>query len=72
LRNSYKDRKKLCLINDTFATLGSANINARSMQIDSELNVDVAVESQPASYKISCETWGWYTNGYEEMNPGGS
>ena len=32
----------------------------------------VMVESQPASYKISRETWGWYTNGYEEMNPGGS
>lgn len=59
---------KLCLINDTFATLGSANINTRSMQIDSELNV--AVESQPASYKIRHETWGWHTNGNEEMNPG--
>lgn len=40
------------------------------MQIDSELNVDVAVESHPASYKIRHETWGWHTNGYEEMNPG--
>lgn len=40
------------------------------MQIDSELNVAVAVESQPALYKISRETWGWHTNGYEEMNPG--
>ena len=59
---------KLCLINDTFATLGSANINTRSMQIDSELNV--AVESQPASHKIRHETWGWHTNGNEEMNPG--
>jgi len=59
---------KLCLINDTFATLGSANINTRSMQIDSELNV--AVESQPASYKIRHETWGWHTNGNTEMNPG--
>lgn len=58
---------KLCLINDTFATLGSANINTRSMQIDSELNV--AVESQPASYKIRYETWGWHTDGTEEMNP---
>ena len=40
------------------------------MQIDSELNVDVAVESQPALYKVRRETWGWHTNGYEEMNPG--
>ena len=40
--------------------LGSANINTRSMQIDSELNVAVAVavESQPASYKIRHEIWG--------------
>ena len=38
------------------------------MQIDSELNV--AVESQPASHKIRHETWGWHTNGNEEMNPG--
>lgn len=30
---------KLMLIDDTFMTLGSANINTRSMQVDSELNI---------------------------------
>ena len=58
---------KLCLINDTFATLGSANINTRSMQIDSELNV--AIESQPATHKMRQDIWKWHTDGSEEMNP---
>lgn len=30
---------KLMLVNDAFMTLGSANINTRSMQVDSELNI---------------------------------
>lgn len=30
---------KLMLIDDTFMTLGSANINTRSMEVDSELNI---------------------------------
>ncbi|MBN3005355.1 hypothetical protein JW897_16585 [Chromobacterium alkanivorans] len=30
---------KLMIVNDTFMTLGSANINTRSMQVDSELNI---------------------------------
>ncbi|WP_339505623.1 phospholipase D-like domain-containing protein, partial [Pseudomonas sp. RL_105y_Pfl2_101] len=30
---------KLMIINDVFTTLGSANINTRSMQVDSELNI---------------------------------
>lgn len=58
---------KLCLINDTFTTLGSANINTRSMQIDSELNV--AIESQPATHKMRQDIWKWHTDGSEEMNP---
>ncbi|MBI6621141.1 phospholipase, partial [Pseudomonas corrugata] len=30
---------KLMIINDVFTTHGSANINTRSMQVDSELNI---------------------------------
>jgi len=30
---------KLMIINDVFTTLGSANINTRSMQVDSEMNI---------------------------------
>jgi len=38
------------------------------MQIDNELNVAVAIESQPALYKIRHETWGWHTDGNKDMN----
>ena len=31
---------KLMIVNDVFTTHGSANINTRSMQVDSELNID--------------------------------
>ncbi|UOO77088.1 phospholipase D-like domain-containing protein [Neisseria sp. Dent CA1/247] len=58
---------KLCLINDTFATLGSTNINTRSMQIDSELNV--AIESQPVAHKMRYDIWDWHTGGQPVMNP---
>lgn len=54
------------MINDTFATLGSTNINTRSMQIDSELNV--AIESQPVAHKMRYDIWDWHTGGDEEMN----
>lgn len=40
----YKEiyvHSKLLLVDDTFFTLGSANINARSMEGDSELNISV-------------------------------
>ncbi|MBX9432544.1 phosphatidylserine/phosphatidylglycerophosphate/cardiolipin synthase family protein, partial [Ralstonia pseudosolanacearum] len=30
---------KLMIVDDVFMTLGSANINTRSMQVDSELNI---------------------------------
>lgn len=46
---------KLTLINDTFTTLGSANINTRSMQIDSEINV--AIEDQYQTQEIRKRIW---------------
>ncbi len=57
---------KLMLIDDAFMTLGSANINTRSMQTDSELNIAHHVpaitrplrEQQWAKY-----TAGWVTGG---------
>ena len=45
---------KLMIIDDTFMTLGSANINSRSMETDSELNIIHAnhLISQPARKKL--------------------
>ncbi len=45
---------KLMIIDDTFMTLGSANINTRSMETDSELNIihDRPEVSKPARQKL--------------------
>lgn len=51
---------KLMLIDDTFMTVGSANINTRSMETDSELNISHHRPeiTQPARKKL----WGLHTN----------
>jgi phosphatidylserine/phosphatidylglycerophosphate/cardiolipin synthase-like enzyme len=51
---------KLMLIDDTFMTLGSANINTRSMEVDSELNIahDRYAVTQPLRRRL----WGMHTN----------
>ena len=51
---------KLMLIDDTFMTLGSANINTRSMQTDSELNI--AHHRPEITRPLREEQWGRYTN----------
>jgi phosphatidylserine/phosphatidylglycerophosphate/cardiolipin synthase-like enzyme len=45
---------KLMIIDDTFMTLGSANINTRSMETDSEMNIihDRPEVSKPARQKL--------------------
>ncbi|MFK0088540.1 phosphatidylserine/phosphatidylglycerophosphate/cardiolipin synthase family protein [Pseudomonas sp. NPDC090755] len=52
---------KLMIVNDVFTTLGSANINTRSMQVDSELNIahEWASETQALRRKL----WDLHTNG---------
>lgn len=52
---------KLMIIDDTFMTLGSANINTRSMQVDSELNI--AHQNAEISRKLRLELWQQHTNG---------
>ncbi|SUX54625.1 cardiolipin synthetase [Chromobacterium vaccinii] len=52
---------KLMIVNDAFATIGSANINTRSMEVDSEMNVllDRPEIAKPLRQKL----WGMHTKG---------
>ncbi|MCL1824729.1 MAG: phospholipase D-like domain-containing protein [Betaproteobacteria bacterium] len=52
---------KLMIIDDVFMTLGSANINTRSMETDSEMNIAHAQRS--IIQKVRRELWGQHTNG---------
>jgi len=52
---------KLMIVNDTFTTLGSANINARSMEVDSELNICHAEEA--VTRPLRQQLWDLHTNG---------
>ena len=58
---------KLMIINDAFLTLGSANINTRSMQVDSELNI--ALDRPEISKPLRQELWGRHTHGRAGANP---
>lgn len=52
---------KLMLVNDTFMTLGSTNINTRSMEVDSELNI--AHCNPHISKKARLDLWRLHTKG---------
>ncbi|MFJ3076929.1 phosphatidylserine/phosphatidylglycerophosphate/cardiolipin synthase family protein [Pseudomonas sp. NPDC087029] len=52
---------KLMIVNDVFTTHGSANINTRSMQVDSELNI--AHEWASETQKLRRRLWKLHTNG---------
>ncbi|WP_043641461.1 phospholipase D-like domain-containing protein [Chromobacterium haemolyticum] len=58
---------KLMIINDAFLTLGSANINTRSMQVDSELNI--ALDRPEISKPLRQELWGRHTSHWDRANP---
>jgi len=51
---------KLMIVNDVFTTLGSANINTRSMQVDSELNI--AHEWMSVTRALRRRLWGMHTD----------
>ncbi|ARA83382.1 phospholipase D-like domain-containing protein [Pseudomonas ficuserectae] len=51
---------KLTIIDDVFTTLGSANINIRSMEVDSELNI--CHEHPELSKKLRQQLWNIHTN----------
>ncbi len=52
---------KLMLINDAFMTLGSANINTRSMEVDSELNI--AHHRPEITQPVRQKLWSMHTGG---------
>lgn len=52
---------KLMIIDDVFTTHGSANINTRSMQVDSEMNI--AHEEMGVTQPMRRRLWGLHTNG---------
>ncbi|WP_425313708.1 phospholipase D-like domain-containing protein [Pseudomonas putida] len=52
---------KLAIIDDVFTTLGSANINIRSMEVDSELNI--CHESPALSKPLRQHLWDIHTKG---------
>ncbi|WP_231960277.1 phospholipase D-like domain-containing protein [Aquitalea magnusonii] len=52
---------KLMIVNDTFMTLGSANINTRSMQVDSELNI--AHHRPEITVPLRRQLWNMHTKG---------
>jgi len=58
---------KLMIVNDTFLTLGSANINTRSMQVDSELNI--ALDRPEIAQPLRKELWGRHTHHRAGANP---
>ncbi|TDR73338.1 phospholipase D-like domain-containing protein [Paludibacterium purpuratum] len=58
---------KLMIVNDTFLTLGSANINTRSMQVDSELNL--ALDRPEIAHPLRKELWGRHTHSWKDANP---
>jgi phosphatidylserine/phosphatidylglycerophosphate/cardiolipin synthase-like enzyme len=58
---------KLAIIDDAFTTLGSANINYRSMNVDSEINI--ALENGQIAAGLREQLWGLHTR---MSNPSGS
>ncbi|MFC0401903.1 phospholipase D-like domain-containing protein [Paraburkholderia rhizosphaerae] len=52
---------KLMIIDDVFVTHGSANVNLRSMEVDSELNI--FHESMRVTQPLREKLWGIHTNG---------
>lgn len=42
---------KLCIVDDVFITLGSANLNMRSMAVDSEINIISADDTLPRQFR---------------------
>jgi len=59
---------KLLLIDDTFFTLGSANMNVRSMAVDSEINI--ATVDPDSAMNLRKRIWGELSNSWGECDGG--
>lgn len=59
---------KLMVIDDAFFTIGSANMNQRSMVADSEINI--ATDDHAKARDLRSRVWELNTGGYEGCNPG--
>lgn len=58
---------KLMVIDDSMFTVGSANLNLRSMAVDAEINV--ACDDPAMSAQIRKHVWGRHTGDTEKCNP---
>jgi phosphatidylserine/phosphatidylglycerophosphate/cardiolipin synthase-like enzyme len=58
---------KVTIINDVFLTMGSANINTRSMQADTEFNI--AMEHGEKVKQLRKDLWGLHSNNRIKLNP---
>jgi phosphatidylserine/phosphatidylglycerophosphate/cardiolipin synthase-like enzyme len=55
---------KLMIVDDVFMTLGSANVNLRSMAVDSELNI--CHENMAVTQPLRRRLWGLHTKGFKD------
>lgn len=58
---------KVTIINDVFLTMGSANINTRSMQVDTEFNI--AMEHGEKVKQLRKDLWGLHSDNDIKLNP---
>ena len=58
---------KLMLIDDSFLTMGSANLNERSMVVDAEINI--STDNAPAATDLRSRVWGMHTGDAPDCNP---
>lgn len=58
---------KVTIIDDVFLFIGSANLNTRSMQVDSELGI--ISECAEVTQGLRQRLWGMHTENYEWANP---
>ncbi len=58
---------KVTIINDVFLTMGSANINTRSMQADTEFNI--AMEHGEKVKQLRKDLWGLHSDNDIKLNP---
>lgn len=61
---------KLMIIDDAFFTLGSANLNVRSFEVDTEINI--ASDDRATAASLRQEVWAQHTSPLSGLDGGGS